>query len=403
MTNQPALGMLIGLVGKPNIGKSTFFRAATLASAPTGNYPFVTIKPNYGKAYVRVKEGSAEFNKHDNPREGYVKEGIRFVPVDLMDVAGLVPGAHEGLGMGNSFLDDLRQADLLIHVIDCSGSTNEKGESVPVGSYDPANDIKFLEVELDCWYVAILKKGWERFARSIQSAKQEIAVALAKQLSGLKVDEDQVKTAITKLGLPEDTPSAWTDEQLKSLACELRMMSKPMIIAANKIDVAGADKNLERLKKEFPHYLIVGTSAESELALREAAKHEMIAYVPGQDNFELIKELNDKQKQALDFIKTNVLAVHGTTGIQDILDAAVFDYLKYIAIFPGGSKLEDKDGNTLPDCFLMPPKTTALDFAFRLHTDFGKNFIKAIDIRKKMPVGKDYVLKHRDIIEIMAK
>ena len=137
--------MLIGIVGKPSCGKSTFFNAQTLANVEIANYPFTTIKPNHGTGYVRVDCVDREFNTKCNPRFGYCIESNRFVPVELLDVAGLVPGAHEGKGMGNQFLDDLNQADVLIHIIDVAGSTNEKGESVPALSYNPANDIKFLE------------------------------------------------------------------------------------------------------------------------------------------------------------------------------------------------------------------------------------------------------------------
>ena len=394
--------MLVGVVGKPNIGKSTFFRSATLAHADTGNYPFVTIKPNIGKAFVRVKQGSLEFDKQDQPREGYVQKEWRFVPIDLMDVAGLVPGAHKGLGMGNAFLDDLRQADVLIHVIDLAGATNEKGEAVEPFSYDPANDIRFLEEELDHWYHGILKKGWDKFSRTIQQTHADIAVSLSKQLSGLGVTEDMCKDIINHMQLPTDKVTQWSDEQLFSLARTLRTHTKPIIIAANKIDVPGVADTLQTLRKQFPDYMIIGCSAESELALKEAHKHNIIHYCPGDTEFTITGNANEKQQQALQFIKDHVLS-HQSTGVQDILDAAVFSLLKCIAVFPGGvGKLEDSDGNVLPDCFLMPEHTTALDFAYRLHTDFGKNFIKAVDVRSKKPVGKDHPLHHRDIIEIMA-
>ncbi len=396
--------MLIGVVGKPSVGKSTFFKAATLAEVEIANYPFTTIKPNSAVGYVKVPDVAIPFGKRSNPREGFCVGDFRFVPVEVMDVAGLVPGAHEGKGMGNQFLDDLRQANALIHVIDVAGATNEKGESVPAGSYDPANDIKFLGIELDMWYLSILKKGWEKLARTIQQEKQEPQKVLAKQLSGLGVDEDMVTKALTKLQL-SSTPVSWTEENLKGLATELRKSTKPMVIAANKIDMPTGKENYERLKTEFPDEIIIPCSAESELALREAAKHELIHYIPGEDDFELKAEdkLNDKQKAALQFIKDNILKIHNTTGVQQTIDKAVFELLKYIAIFPGGaSKLEDQHGNTLPDCFLMKDGTTALDFAFRLHTDFGKNFIRAIDVKTKRTVGKDHVLKHTDIVEIIS-
>lgn len=401
--------MFIGIVGKPSCGKSTFFKAATLADVDIANYPFTTIKPNHAVGFVKIKDAAEEFDKKANPREGYVQQGYRFVPADIMDVAGLVPGAHEGLGMGNQFLDDLRQADVLVHVIDISGSVNEKGEPVDPLSYDPANDIEFLEKELDMWILGVIKKGWEKFARTVMQEKKDIAKALGNQLSGLKVTEELVEDVIEELhkeyGLDKEKPATWTDNELLQIAVGIRRKTKKMVIAANKVDVPGAENNLKRLQEEFPDYQIIACSAESELALKEAAKHNMIEYLPGSDSFTFKEgvQLNDKQKQALEFIKKNVLEKFGGTGVQQVLNAAVFDLLKYIAIHPGGaSKLEDQHGNTLPDCFLMKEGTTALQFAYKLHTDFGKNFIRAIDVKTKMTVGKDHVLKHLDIVEIVS-
>jgi ribosome-binding ATPase len=393
--------MLIGLVGKPNVGKSTFFRAATLAQAATGNYPFVTIKPNHGTAFVKTKCASSFFNVTPNPREGYYVDGWRFVPVELMDVAGLVPGAHEGAGMGNAFLDDLRQADVLIHVIDASGGTNERGEVTEIGSYDPANDIKFLETELDMWYYGILKKGWEKFARTVSQTKENLTLALAKQLSGLKVTEEMIKTALLKPQFSAQ-PIDWSDETIRELTRELRKKSKPIIIAANRIDVPIASDNIARLRTQFPDYIIIGTSAESELALREAAKHNLIKYIPGESTFAITGNVTDAQRKALEFIQ-KLLDTHKTTGIQQVLDTTVYDFLKYMPIFPGSvNKLGDTQGRILPDCFLLPVGSTALDFAYKIHSDLGDKFIRAIDVKSKRTVGKEHVLQFGDVVEIVA-
>ncbi len=397
--------MLIGIVGKPSCGKSTFFKAATLAEADIANYPFTTIKPNHGVGYVKVDCADRDFNKQCNPRFGYCIDHKRFVPVDILDVAGLVPGAHKGQGKGNEFLDDLNQADVLIHVIDISGSVNEKGEPVEPLSYNPAKDIKFLELELDMWYFRNINKGWEKFARQVQQENQDIKQALAKQLSFLRVTEETIEDVIKDLGLKKEKPSEWTEEDLKQMASKLRKTTKPMIIAANKIDVPCAAKNFAKVQKEFPDYIMIPCSAESELALKEAAKHDLIKYIPGKNDFKILKpeKLSDKQKKALKFIKENVLEKFDSTGVQQIIDDSVFKLLKYIAIFPGGvNKLEDKDGNVLPDCFLLPKNSTALDFAYNIHTDIGGNFIKAIDVRTKMVIGKDHPLKNRDVIEIVT-
>jgi len=398
--------MLIGIVGKPSCGKSTFFKAATLAEAEIANYPFTTIKPNHGVGYVKVECADKDFNIKCNPKFGYCINNTRFVPIDMLDVAGLVPGAHKGLGRGNEFLDDLRQADVLIHVIDVSGSVNEKGEPVEPLSYDPAKDVKFLEVEIDMWYLGIIKRSWEKIARQTQQEKAQIHKTLAEQLSALKVTEEMLEELIKKLNLPAEKPIEWTEEDLKNIAVELRKQTKPMIIAANKIDVPGAEKNFTRLENEFPDHMLIACSAESELALKEAAKQGLIDYTPGNKDFKILQpeKLNEKQKAALKFIKTNVLDKFASTGIQTVLDDAVFKLLKYIAVYPvANSKLQDKDGNTLPDCHLVPSTTTALDFAFKVHTDIGNNFIKAIDLRTKQIIGKEHVLKNKDVIEIVTK
>ena len=393
--------MLIGVVGKPSSGKSTFFKAATLAEVEIANYPFTTIKPNHGTGFVKVDCVDKEFNVQCNPRFGYCIGGKRFVPVDMIDVAGLVPGAHEGKGMGNQFLDDLNQADVLVHIIDISGSTNEKGEIVQALSYDPANDIKFLEHELNMWYFRLIQKGWEKFARTVNQEKPELHKAVANQLSSLRVTEELMDDVIKRFEL-DDNITKWDKNVLLKIAIELRKETKPMIIACNKIDVQGAYENFEKLKKQFSEHLLVPCSSESELALKEAAKHGMIDYIPGEKKFEIKNEqLNEKQKKALEFIKSNVMEKYGATGVQKVLDTAVLELLKYIAVFPVATgKLTDKDNNVLPDCFLVPENTTALDFAFKVHTDIGNNFIKAIDLKTKLVVGKGHLVKNLDVIEI---
>ncbi|MBI2057257.1 redox-regulated ATPase YchF [Candidatus Pacearchaeota archaeon] len=343
-----------------------------------------------------------EFNTQCNPNKGFCISHQRFVSIELMDVAGLVPGASEGKGLGNQFLDDLREADAFIHIIDASGKTDILGKQTE--GHDPREDVKFLEEELDAWYHNILLKVWKGFSRKAELENTKFSEAVAKQFSGLKVKEEQVKKVLLKLALPEK-PSGWNEKQLKDFASELRKISKPMIIAANKCDDEDAVKNIENLKNNFKEHLIIPCSADSELALRQAAKSGLIEYIPGEKDFKIIKNLSDKQKQALDKIKKNVLdKFEFGTGVQQVLNTAIFDLLKYIAIFPGSpNKLKDSKGRILPDCFLLPSGSTALDFAYHLHTDFGKNFIRAIDARTKMAWGKEHVLKHRDILEIISR
>ncbi|MFH1849950.1 MAG: redox-regulated ATPase YchF [archaeon] len=392
--------MLVGVVGKANCGKSTFFKAATLAEVEIANYPFTTVGKNEGVGFVKTDCAEKHFQTKCSPRQGYCLEGKRFVPIQMIDVAGLVPDAHLGKGRGNQFLDDLRQADALIHVIDISGSTNENGEPVERGSHDPVDDVRFLETEIDMWFYGILKKGWDRFSRQVQQEGRDLDKEIARQFSGLKVTEEDVVLVMHRLNLGK---GLWTDEQLKEFSIELRKATKPIIIAANKIDVSGSEQNLERVRAEFPGYIVMPCSAESELALKEAHKHGLIRYVPGESFETGDSELSDKQRHALDFIKTHVIDAIGSTGVQEVLNAAVFKLLHLITAYPvATSKLADKDGNTLPDCILLRKGATALDFAFTIHTDIGNSFIRAVDMKTKQVVGKEHELKDGDVLEIVT-
>lgn len=394
--------MLIGLVGKPSSGKSTFFQALTSIPVERSARPFTTIKPNRGVAYVEIECVDKEFNVQCNPRSGFCVNHRRFAPVEVLDVAGLVPGAHEGKGLGNKFLDDLRQADLLIHIVDASGSTNANGEAVESGSHDPVEDVKFLEAELNFWFKGILDNNWQKLVREANLNKKNEEIMFA-QFTGLGIKREVVQKALSQLNLFDKQLNQWTNEEKTGFCRKLRELGKPIIIAANKCDLSAAEKNIAKLREAFPSYLIVPCSAEAEITLKGAAKNGFIKYIPGDSSFEITKELNDGQKKAMNLLQ-NVLTKFAGSGVQKLLNAAVFDFLRYIAIFPGGvNKLSDSDGNVLPDVFLLPPGSTALDFAFTLHTDMGRGFIKAVDVKQKKPIGKEHQLKHRDVIELFFK
>lgn len=395
--------MLIGIVGKPSTGKSTFFMAATSVPVERSSRPFTTIKPNRAIGYVEVQCVDREFGKQCNPRTGYCVNGRRFVPVELLDVAGLVPGAHEGKGLGNKFLDDLRQADLLIHIVDASGSTNEVGQRVATGSYDPCNDVRFLEQELDYWIKGILDANWNKLQRESRLVKKKNEVILTEQFSGLGMNVNIISRVLKELNLENKPLAEWSGDEQLALCKKIRQIGKPIIIAANKCDISTGWDNYQKLKKTFPDYVVIACSAEAEIALKGAAKAGFIDYIPGDKAFTIKNELNEQQKKAMDVLK-QVCERYEGTGIQKCLNSAVFDFLHYIAIFPGGvGKLEDSEGNVIPDCYLMPPGTTALDFAFKLHSDIGRGFIKAIDVKTRQAVGKDHALKNRDVIEIVFK
>jgi hypothetical protein len=377
--------MKIGLVGKPNAGKTTFFKAMTLVDAKIGNFPFTTIDPNIGFGFVRVKCVEEEFKVKCNPNKGYCIEGNRFIPIELIDVAGLVPDAHLGKGMGNKFLDDLRRADALIHVVDSSGTTDEEGKECE--EHNPLKDIEFLENELNKWFLSILDRNWKK----IDNTKD-----IAKQLSGLKVSLNKIQKICKELDLNENT-RMWKDKEKIIFGTKLREETQPIIIAANKIDKLKYNKWLDKLIEKGA----IPCSAEAELALREASKHKLIKYIPGDNDFKIIGKPNHMQKQALEKIRS-VLKKYNSTGLQKILNKIVFEILNYLVVYPVSKNLTDKDGNILPDAFLMPQDSTALDLAYKIHKDFGDKFISAINMKTKQRLGKYYKLKNNDVVEIIV-
>lgn len=369
-------------MGKTNTGKSSFFKAATLIDVEISSRTFCTIKPNVGVAYVISKCPCRELGLKCNPKNSQCTNGMRFIPVKLLDIAGLIPGAHEGKGLGNKFLSDITKADVLINIVDASGTTDAEGNSTE--GYDPSNDVRFLVEEIELWFTSVIKKHLEKIKD--ENKATEI-------LAGLGIRKEHIKEALDTVGLNPEL-----------LATALRRLSLPIIIAANKIDLPASDSNLKKMVKEFPDSMIVPCSAEAEIALRQAAKKGLIEYVPGTKDFKIKKDMTEEQKKALEFIKKNVLEKYESSGIQQCLDIAVFDFLKYIVVYPveNENKFSDKEGNVLPDAYLMPSGSTALDLAYKIHQDIGKHFIGAIDARTKKRIGADYVLKNHDIISIQS-
>ncbi len=396
--------MQLGIVGKPNVGKSTFFNASTDAHAEIANYPFTTIDANKGVMYIRKPCPCKDFELSCTPRNSECHDGTRFVPIEAIDVAGLVPDAHKGKGLGNKFLDDLRQAHALIHIIDASGSTDAEGNPCEAGSHDPLEDIGFLDVEIQFWINGIIEKNWDRITRMARMESEKIESLLAEQLTGLGIREEHVKLAMRRAELRSDGVGSWGNDELLNLSSELVSISKPMILAFNKADKA-SDEMLAKMEKVPGERLAIATSAESELALSHAAEKNLIKYVPGSDGFSVLDgaSLSEKQKQALDYIDAHVLKRFGGTGIQRCIDEAV-SLLDLIVVYPveDDHKLTDKEGRVLPDAHLVARGTTAKELAFIVHTDLGNNFIRAIDCRTKRVVGADHVLQDGDVISIIA-
>jgi len=396
----------IGLVGKPNVGKSTFFAAATMHTVEIANYPFTTVEANRGMGYVRKPCPHAELGVPCNPKKSLCIEGTRYIPVELIDVAGLVPEAHAGRGLGNKFLDNLRHADALIHIVDATGATDAEGNMIAPKTRNPYEDVKFLEKEIAYWIANIIGRGWIRIARRLEAEKVKIESVIAERLSGLNIGEKEVHAALNNIGL-DKKPTKWNENDILKLSFEIRRIAKPLVIAANKADAADEDYLREFIKIcDRNGYSAIPVSADYELALKRAAKAGLIKYNPGDGDFEIVKEekLTRRQIEALEKIR-EFMKKHGGTGVQKVIEHAVFNVLKMIAVYPveDEHKWTDKDGNVLPDVYLFREGATALDLAYKVHTELGENFIRAIDARTKRILGHDYILKDGDVIKIVAR
>jgi ribosome-binding ATPase YchF (GTP1/OBG family) len=395
---------MVGVVGKPNTGKSTFFSAATLAPAEIASYPFTTIKPNRGIGYIRTPCVCTEFGVKDSPKNSVCLDGIRLVPVELIDCAGLVPGAWQGRGLGNQFLDEIRKADALIHIVDAAGATDSEGRICEPSSHDPTEDVRFLETEITMWLAQILKKDWQKLARTAEAGGTDLISLLETRLSGLAIKKSQIIEALRKTQLNAENPTQWSDDEIVTFLDTLRSISKPMLIVANKIDIPTAEDNAERLKELS--YMVILCSAEAELVLRRAADKELIDYKPGDCNFAIQKpeELTETQRNALKVVQEKVLRKFGSTGVQEAINMSFFKLLNMIVVYPVEDieHLSDHTGRVLPDAYVVPYGTTARELAYIVHTELGESFIHAIEAHEKKRVGENYVLKDRDVISIVS-
>jgi ribosome-binding ATPase len=393
----------VGIVGKPNAGKSTFFSAATLTLVPIANYPFTTIKPNHGISYLRTKCVCKELGVEDRPRNSRCIDGERFIPIDIIDLPGLVPGASEGRGLGNQFLDELRKADALIHVVDASGSTDSEGKLAQLGAHNPVEDVGFLETELRMWMLRIVSKDWEKTARKMEMAGEDAGSLVSERLSGLGVTRSQAEDAIKRSGL-KGKPSSWTQENLTSLVEVIRKAAKPLLLAANKIDLPTSMGNVARLKQTGQ--ITIPVSAEAELALRRAAEKRLIEYKPGDPDFRLPNPgvVSAEQKAALDMIREKVLRPVGSTGVQACINSAFLDLLNMIVVYPveNPEKFSDHSGSILPDAYLVPKGTTLKELALKIHTEIGEQMLYGINARNGMRLSDNYVLKAQDVVSIVS-
>ena len=395
----------IGLIGKTNTGKTTFFNSATLDTAEISNYPFTTKQPNIGNANAITICVHKEFRVQDSPKNSRCIDGWRFIPVDLVDLPGLIKGAWEGKGLGNQFLSVAAQSDALLHIVDASGSIDASGKIAEPGTGDPVADIGDIEEELVMWYLKLLEGNHDKISRAVNSGVDTIN-AITDVFRGIGVREEHVKFALENNKLSGIRFDDFDPQRSKDFCWSLRDISKPTLIVANKVDLPSASENFRRIREQYKDMIVVPSSADAELTLRRAESRGLIYYIAGDERFEIKDQagLNDKQKWALNFIRKDILGEYMRTGVQFAINVAVFKLLGMNAVYPvaDASRLSDKYGNILPDVYLMKSGSTVEDLARDIHSELAKGLLYALDIRDGLRLPTNYQLKDRDVVSIIS-
>jgi len=395
----------IGIIGKTNTGKTTFFNSATLSYTEISSYPFTTKKPETATGNAITLCVHMEFNVKDEPNNSRCVDGWRYIPIELIDLPGLIKDAWKGKGLGNQFLSIAAQSDALLHVVDCSGSIDSAGKITEPGSGDPVSDFADIEEELVMWYQKILEGNRDKMSKNLKAGADPID-AFTELYMGIGVKKNHVKQALKITNLEEKEFDDFDSSDTKEFAKILRKISKPTLIVANKIDIPGADKNFNRLRERYNEVIVVPASADSELTLRRAEQQELIKYAPGSEQFEIVhnEKLNDKQRGALDFIKKDIMGEYMRTGVQFAINVTVFKLLKMNAVYPVTNEetLTDKKGRVLPDLILLKDGATVKDLANEIHTTLSKGLLYAKDLRYNLRLPTHYQLRDRDVISLVS-
>jgi ribosome-binding ATPase YchF (GTP1/OBG family) len=395
----------VGLIGKTNAGKTTFFNSATSSNEEISTYPFTTKHPKIGNASVISLCVHREFNLKDSPKNSTCVDGWRFIPIELVDLPGLIKGAWEGKGLGNQFLSVAAQSDVLLHIVDASGSIDSSGRLAEPGTGDPIADVSDIEEEMILWYLKLFEGNRDKIIRSINSGSDAVQ-SITEIFQGIGVKEWHVKRALEENELNDKKIGDFDPLQSRRFASTLRELSKPTLIVANKVDLSAAADNFKRLREHNKHMLVVPCSADAELTLRRAQVKGLIRYFPGDERFEINEKtsLNEKQKWALNFIRKDILGEYLQTGVQFALNVAVFKLLNMNVVYPVAEpgKLSDKRGNVLPDAYLMRSGSSVEDLANEIHSDLAKGILYAVDVRNGLRLPINYLVKDRDVLSIIS-
>lgn len=339
--------------------------------------------------------------------------GLRSVPIELLDVAGLVPGAHQGRGLGNKFLDDLRHADALIHVVDVSGTTDAEGKATR--GYDPSVDIEWLRGEIVRWVEGNLMEKWGSIKRRHVAIKGNAVDTLQGQFSGYGSTRDVVARTLDRIALKEPLEQ-WSNETVSRVVDQFVEEKFPIVLALNKIDHADADKNIAKIAKMVPADRMVLCSAISEVFLRKLAKQKYVRYVEGSEFVDTredlieqgeadgggLKECDEKLKTRIENLKDMVLYRFGSTGVVQVLSRAA-DVLGLVPVFPVKNTHTFGAASTGPvfrDCVLVKKNSTVSDVARKIMGDAPVSFIEGEGGRRVaedaiVSVGKNDILSFR--------
>ncbi len=395
----------IGLIGKTNTGKTTFFNAATLLSEEVSTYPFTTKAPNMGSAYAITPCVDTELGVRCNPRNSYCREGWRHIPIEIIDLPGLIKGAWAGKGLGNQFLSVAAQADALLHVVDASGSVDEEGRLTEPGKGNPVADVFDIEEEIVIWLMKIIERNQDRISKNLKTGRS-LPEAISEPLRGMKITQQHVEEALARSGLKEKEFDDWSMVDDRRFSETLREIAKPTILIANKMDIESAEKFYRELLERFPDKIVIPCSAEAELILRRAEQRGLIKYLPGEEKFQIVdrSRLTQQQLWALEMVTERILGRYMRTGVQFALNTAIFKLLGMNVVYPVADiiKYTDTRGNILPDAILMQPNSTVRDLAERIHKDLAKSLLYAIDARTGLRLPSDYRLKDRDVVKIQS-